>query len=307
LTLGLAYMVVASLMFAVMGALVYQSKIWEPTTTPQVASFVRVVVNLFFVVVLSYLIQDPNGQRLGWRGLFGDRRSSLWLRGFFGSLSVIAVFYAIQTIGLGETSFLNSSNALWVALLGPWVLGQKNTALGWLAIFMGMIGLYFLFEPDLSHPQTEILGRGIALLSGLFGACAYLMVSKSGRSNHPLCVVFYFTLVSTIVHVVWFLLEAPVWPIEQDVWIALAGAGCAATIAQLFMTKAYQSAPAALVSAVSFTGPVASLAISVLWFDDVPSEGQLLGVMIVLVSGVALPFIQSRRTIHTNDSRQPLS
>lgn len=287
-------MVVASLMFATMSALVFQTKVWNADESPLTASFIRVLFNLVIVVALSFVTHDRKGRRLGIRGLFGNFNTSLWLRGFFGSLSVISVFYAVHAIGIGESSFLNASNAVWVGLLSPWVLKQKNSRLGWLAILSGLFGLYLLYQPELGG-ETHLMGKTIALGAGLWGAIAYMMIAKAGPSNHPLTIVFYFVFVATLIHLVWFFFQPLQWPADTRSWLALIGAAVAATIAQIFMTLSYQNAPAALASAVSYAQPVFSMLLSVVIFSAVPNERSLLGAAIVVFSGVALPFVQSRK------------
>ena len=291
---GLAYMVVASLMFATMNALVFQTKLWNADESPLTASFFRVFFNLIIVIALSFVTRDRHGHKLGIRGLFGDFSTSLWLRGLFGSLSVISIFYAVHAIGIGESSFLNASSAVWVGFLSPWVLGQKNTRLGWIAIFCGLFGIYLLYQPDLT--DVHLLGKTAALGAGLWGAIAYMMIAKAGPRHHPLTIVFYFVFVATIIHTVWFFFQPLQWPHDTRSWIALMGAGIAATVAQIFMTMSYQSAPAALGSAVSYAQPVFSLIFSVLIFSVVPNQRSLLGAAIVLSSGVALPFVQGRKS-----------
>lgn len=293
---GVLYMVVASLLFAAMGAFIYQVKIWDSEASALTASFMRVAVNLAFVLVVSFV---RYGAADGVRHLFGDMRWSLWARGFFGTLSVMGLFSAIHMIGLGEASFLHAFNAVWIAALSPFVLRQPNTRLGWLAVFMGLVGLYLLYKPSFSG-GAELVGRSVAVASGAFAGSAYMMISRAGRSNPPLTVVFYFCLVATIMHGIWFALDGFVWPSDTRSWFMLIAAGLFASVAQLFMTQAYQLAPAALVGAASYTTPVFNLLVGVLFFATIPDKDALIGSTIILFSGVALPFLRER-------SRKPAS
>lgn len=288
-------MVIASALFAAMGAFIYQVKIWDPSASPLTASFVRVAVNLLFVVALS----SRKGLVKGMLDLFGDMRGSLWARGFFGTLSVMGLFTGIHMIGLGEASFLHSFNAVWIAALSPFVLAQPNTKLGWLAVLMGLGGLYLLYQPDLGG--HEFLGRSVAIASGAFAGTAYMMISRAGRSNPPLTVVFYFCLVATLMHLAWFYVDQFVWPSDARSWIMLIAAGLFASVAQIFMTQAYQLAPAALVGAASYTTPVFNLIVGFVFFATIPNTRGLLGSAIVLLSGIALPFLQGRNLKTKND------
>lgn len=284
-------MVLASMFFSFMGAMVNQAQILEPQGSPLVASFVRLLVNI--IVVASVAAYAGN-----LTGLPGDRRPSLWLRGFFGALSLIFVMYGIHAIGVGETSFLHASNSIVIAALGPLLLRQRNSGVAWLAIAGATIGLYFLSQPRFDDHNP--IGRAAALLSGVWAAIAYLMIARAGRSNSSNTVIFYLCAVGIAMHILIFAgaflgLSGPgfkiLWPVHSTTYVLLVGAGIMASVAQYFLTAAYQQAPAALNAAVSYVTPVLNLGWSVWFFGRHPDGTALAGACMVLICGVALPVI----------------
>ncbi|MCX6116594.1 MAG: DMT family transporter [Proteobacteria bacterium] len=272
---------------------IYYNGTQFPEVASEVSSFVRVFINLIFVIVSAFFIRDSSGKNFGLHGLFGDFRPSLWLRGIFGTLSVLTFFFGIKHLGVGEASFLNSSNSIWIALLSPLLLGQKSTMLSWCAVLFGLFGLYLLYQPNFN--DAELTARTVALSSGFFGACAYMMISRAGRSNHPFSMVFYFTFVASIVHVVWFAFSRPRFPTSGLFWMILILAGLVASVAQILMTMAYQKAPAALVSAISFLTPTLSMVLGVVLFRESIGGRAIIGMIVVLFSGLFIPFISVRK------------
>ena len=287
---GLLYNLIACAMFAIMSACVYQTKLWDPSESSLTASFIRIAVN--FVIVLLFAIRRHGA--VGPKLLLGDGRWSLWARGFFGGLSLMSMFYAVQGIGIGETSFLQASNALWITLLGPLFLDQKNSRSTWAAVVLGLIGTYLVYQPELA--QVHLAAKTLAVASGLMSAIAYMMIARAGRSNSSLTVVFYLCLVTFALHIVWFMFFGFTPPHDVRSWILLIFAGVSGSIAQIFMTKAYQRAPAALVSATSYSQPVISLAIAATFFASIPNSKGLLGALIVVFSGVAIPLIKQGKS-----------
>lgn len=276
-------MLLACLFFSWMNACVYGVKAVEADIPASVISFVRVFANLLILLIPALASKKlPE--------LFGDRRSSLWLRGLFGALALMLSFSAITRIGPGESAFLSASSGVFVAMLGPLVLGQKNTWPVWLAIIGSFTGISLLFKPD-GH-SVDILGRSMALSSGFLAAMAYLMVARAGRSNSPQSVIFYFCLVALIVHLAYFALYGYRLPLHPETWALLALTGVLGSGAQLCMTRAYQAAPAALVSAVGYLAPVLSLAWGIMLFEQVPGQYAWLGSMLILLFGVLLPFLR---------------
>lgn len=275
-------MVFACLLFSWMNATVYGIRALDNDIPATLISFVRVVSNLA-ILLLPALFRNQVGE------LFGDKRPSLWWRGVFGSTALMLSFIAITRIGPGESAFLTATSAVFVALLGPWVLGQKNSWLVWLAIFGSFAGVSLLFKPD-GH-SVDLIGRAMALLSGFLSALAYLMVARAGRSNSPQSVIFYFCLVAVILHGGYFAVYGFQMPQQPEIWGLLVLTGILGSGAQHFMTRAYQLAPAALVSAVGYLAPVLSLTWGFVFFAQLPGQNALLGSMLILLFGVLLPFL----------------
>jgi len=280
-------MLLSCVLFSAMGAFVNAVQLREPEVSSFACSFVRLLVNLGILVVSAGFARDL-------RSLTGDGRVSLWLRGLFGSISLVTSFAAIKAIGIGESSFLHSSNAFFVALLTPWILGQRNPRVAWIAIAGAMLGLFVLLQPRFDDVYPW--GRISAVISGLFAALAYLMIARAGTTNSPRAVIFYFCIVGLALHSILFLFVPVSWPQHTASWIQLLGAGIAASVAQVFLTKSWQLAPPALNAAVSYTGPVLSMLVSVALFNNRPDVLGWIGVVIILVCGVWLPFAKIGRT-----------
>ncbi len=68
-------------------------------------------------------------------------------------------------------------------------------------------------------------------------------------------------------------------------------AGILGSGAQFCMTRAYQAAPAALVSAVGYLAPVLSLAWGIAFFAQLPGQNALLGSSLIVLFGVILKWI----------------
>jgi drug/metabolite transporter (DMT)-like permease len=285
--LGLGSMLLACFMFAVMATCVYAASRTQPPVAAAMVSFIRVSLNLLILVLPAMALGKV-------RGLFGDLRPSLWLRGLFGGVALILSFASIQRIGPGESAFLSASSGIFVAALGPWVLGQRNLPRDWLAILGALIGLLLLLQPRLD--TREFMGRLMGLSSGLLAALAYLMIARSGRSNAPRTVVFYFCLVAVLIHGAWFAFRHVALPEGRSAWSWALAAGLTGSVAQLYLTRAYQLAPATLVSAVGYSAPVMSMVFGVFLFDKIPGTLALMGSGLIIICGVALPFLTVRRT-----------
>ena len=287
---GLIYSALSAFFFSLMAAGLYQVKLLEPDLPFLVTSFARIEVNLVILVAMALVRGET-------KSLFGDHSITLWLRGIFGTTSLLCTFFSLQRIGIGEGSFLSSLNAIFIALLAPWVLKQKNTSLVWIAITGALCGAALMLKPWIS--TGDVLGRTAAVASGIFSALAYMMIGRTsgqamgGQRIQPATVIFYFCFVATLVHLVLFMIYPMPIPKQGLTYLVLFGVGIAATIAQFFLTMSYQKAHAALNAAVSYLYPVSSMILQIIIFQQSPDIYSCFGAGLILLCGVALPFLKS--------------
>lgn len=277
--LGVLNMLAACFFFTAMALFVGVAHRWEPSLSTFVISAVRAVVNLAVLVAMA---------RGNIRLLFGDMRMALWARGVTGAGALITYFGALEHLGVGEAAFLNQTSAIWVAALAPFVLGERTRALTWLAILGSVAGVALLAHP---RADAEMLGRGLGLASGLCAAGAYLAVRRATDSNPAITIVFYFTLLSSLVAIVLAVVTGASLPQTWPVWLCLAGAGVAATLGQLFMTRSYQSGPAALMSATSAASPLMTTLAGWWLLGQVPDDAGRVGMGILVFTSVVLPLV----------------
>lgn len=273
----------ACLLFSVMNTCVYAIHRANPYVSGVVISFVRVSINFLLLVIPALCKREV-------AGLFGDLSISLWLRGLFGASALMLSFTSIARIGAGESAFLTACNGVFVALLSPWLLKQKNSIFTWLAILGSFIGVSLLFKGD--NGTHDVLGRAMALTAGFLAALAYIMVARAGRKNSTQAVIFYFCFVAILLHGGYFALYGYQLPMEAKVWGLLLLAGFTGSGSQYALTYAYQVAPAALVSAVGYLTPVLSLLWGAVLFEQIPNEAAIFGSALILLFGVLLPFLR---------------
>ena len=73
---------------------------------------------------------------------------------------------------------------------------------------------------------------------------------------------------------------------DLKMWIMIFGLGLSATVAQIYMTRAYGIAKAGVVGAVSYANILFSLAIGVLMGDALPDFLGAFGIILVIIGGI---------------------
>lgn len=292
------WMLFASLAFAIMGVCVKLAS--SVYSTSEIVMY-RGLVGSSVLLCLILLRGGSLKTAMPWQHL---------LRGGVGVASLWMWFYAIGALPLSTAMTLNYMSPIWIAAIlfaAGWWQARRALAAGqgaghrleWPlagAIAASFIGVVLLLQPAFAARQ---LGAAlVALVSGMVTAVAYLQVRKMGLRGEPeYRVVFYFSLMNVLAGLLgtW-LTPGPV------AWHAHAGHGAAlllaigvlATMAQIAMTRAYRLGKTLVVANLQYTGIVFSSIGGVLVFGDAFDWHNWAGISVILLSGLAATFYNSR-------------
>ncbi len=213
-----------------------------------------------------------------WKGHF-------W-RGFTGTISLIAYFYAMTQLPLATAITLNYTSPLWLALLSTVFLGERFRPRLVLAIALGFFGAALLLRPTIS--DANALAGIVGLGSGFFAACAYINVKKLGDAGESEWrVVLYFSVAGTLGSALTQgVLEREFHPVNSGNIGLLLGLGAAATIAQLAMTRAYHSGSTLVVGAFAYSTVIFASLAGIFFFDELLPPIAWVGMAIIIVSGL---------------------
>jgi drug/metabolite transporter (DMT)-like permease len=208
-----------------------------------------------------------------------------FVRSTLGTLSAAGTFYLYATphLPLGDAATLLSTAPIFVALLGPALLGEPLGRSVASALAVGFAGIALIAQPSFSSAGNVVaLGTATAAAS----AVSFIMLRRMGPSESSEAIVFHFGCFGTATMA---LLTVPVWqtPTPSEA-VALAITGLSGGVAQLFMTRAYALDQASRVSVLGYAGMVFTRALALPLFAEVPSAVQLAGSALVVGSGAVL-------------------
>jgi len=265
-------MLVASLGFAIMGALV---KVGAAKFTSAELVFYRSLFGL--IAIYAFIL----AKRLPLRTPVMFKHMSRSLVGF-GSL--VLFFYAIAHLPLATAITLNYTSPLFLAAFLPFFFREKAKKLLYVTIGIGFIGVLMLLQPTFS--KNDALAGTLGLASGIGASFAYIFVKQLGNLEEPdWRTVFYFTLVSTIGAGIWMMLNH-FTPISWQDLPVLTGLGVSATIAQLAMTRAYRTGKTLIVAGLAYTTVVLASLFGVIFWNENLTMTEWLGISLIILSGV---------------------
>ena len=171
-------------------------------------------------------------------GTFRPRRKGLLVsRGFFGGIAALLYFLAIERIPAGEATLLNNTFPIWAVLLSLFVLNERPTVHLGIGLALASVGVFLVLGGggiSFGLGVGEILG----IVSAMCGGAAVTSIRALRATDNAPTIFFAFAVGGVAASLPYAF--AP-WPTAPIAWIAAAGVGVVAFLAQLLMTEAYGS------------------------------------------------------------------
>lgn len=281
---GILYMLIASLSFAVMGGF---AKVVSAILPAVEVTFFR---NVFGVALIGYAIYRSPLKQIGGKPLL------LLFRGVMGFAALLAYFYIIAYIPLGEAVTYNKTSPIFVAIFAFLFLGEKLPGSAVFAVLLGFVGILLIAQPQGGvFDKYDLLG----IFSGLGAALAYTSIRELRQYYDTRAIVMSFMGVGTIAPLMLMLVTPYVNPPQEldfmfaafvmpegILWFYILMMGLSATLSQVLMTKAYEHTKAGIVGTISYSNIVFALIIGILLGDPIPDIWTFLGILLVITSGL---------------------
>ena len=286
------FMLASALSFAVMGALGHLA---GGRCDWHLVAFARSSVAFLLTLALSLLA----GVRLV---LF--RPATLWMRSVAGSFGVLFAFYALTHLPVSTALTLSNTVPVWVTLLAWPVLGHRPVASVWVAVAAGLVGIVLIQRPEAGGDRLAAM---LALANAFSTSVSMIGLNRLGGVVDARAVVTHFSGVATVFTLL-FLLPASnsidYAPLKDaGTHTLLFGVGCAATVGQLAMTKAFALGSPSRVSVVGLMQIVFALVFDLLFWRRAFGPLVVLGMALVLAPSAWLmlrsPLRRQTAAVHT--------
>jgi drug/metabolite transporter (DMT)-like permease len=265
-----AHMIVAAGLFALMGMAVQIASVELPS--PLVVFF----RNAFGLLALVAWFPGIRPAGLKTRRAWGHL-----VRSISGLAAMYCFFLAMAHMRLADAICLNYSMPLFLPFIERLWLREPIRRAASVGIGLGFAGVILIVKPGTTVFQPLAV---VGILAAVFAAVAQVGVRRLTTTEPPTRIVFYFSLMGTIVSA----LPLPaVWkPPTPAIWAVLLGIGCLATLAQMAMTHAFGRAPAAQVGPFIYAAvPMAAL-LDYFRLGRIPDALSLAGAFLIVGAGI---------------------
>lgn len=203
------------------------------------------------------------------------------LRGILLLTSSLLFFYAISVISLAKALTLAFICPLIVTALSPYFLKERVGRRRWTAVIVGFIGVLLVIRPgivEFNWASLASLGTGLCY-------AIYLIVTRSLKdTDNGLLTLLFTSIVGTIV----LSLYLPfVWinPSLNQLLLAV-NMGFIAALAHGLIIISYNYSDASKLAPLGYFEIIPNIIIGYIWFSDLPDKYTLLGLFVIILSGI---------------------
>ena len=228
---------------------------------------------------------------------WGKNKPLLILRGVFGTLALICIFYAIRSMPLSISTVIQYTYPIFISIFAGIFINEKITQNLVFATVIGWFGILVILNPaQLSNINVDIenVAISVAFLGSICTALAYITVKKLSFTEDVYVIIEYFPLVSFIALLPIVLMNwvTPTW--NELVWII--GIGLFTQLGQTFLTVGLKNLPASEASTINYLQVLFGSIWGVLFFSEMININFVLGASLVLLGTIISTTKLAKRT-----------
>ena len=235
---------------------------------------------------------------------------------FFGFSSF---YVSLTVLPLGTATALFFVTPFLITIFAHFFLKEEIGLRRWSAVVVGFIGVYVTLNPDFSNFNYLSL---LPILCALCYSLSMIIIKKTSDKDSVYTQTFTFYIGAIIISIIFYFIigdgqynvsDHPAsqfifreWFIDFNSNILLMTAtGVTATLAFLFLFKAYSIASPAVVSPFEYSILFWSPLVGWLYFEEIPSLNTVIGILIIVSSGVYI-FIREKAQNQSIATEKPL-
>ena len=265
--------------------------------------YVRSLVNIWPLILLSFAFDQGKNMQI-------TKFWQLFLRGGLLSLSYTAYYLALAGLDFAQATSLYFTAPLFITFLS-WV--TTRVPIGWrrlTGVIIGLVGVVFIVKPGVG--EIPLLPALMAVASAFFYALSALMTNWLGRTESTTVQSVTFVIMNLIIGALFWaifgegwavdhapeglevLLKAWVWPSRADVLI-MVGIGLGSAIGFIMLTAAYRNLEPSFAAPFEYCLLGYNLLWGLLLFRQVPDALTLVGIAIIVSSGLFVLYREGER------------
>ena len=226
------------------------------------------------------------------------------VRGLLLAAATVFFFAALQHLPMAEAIAIFFAQPMILTMLSVFLLGERIRARRITAILFGLAGTIIIVQPSvLVFGWAAVLPLGSALSMALYMVLTRRLADDVNPYQMQLLGSIAAMIALGAIVLVGSLLSIPGATMSalslQEIWWVV-GMGIAATLGHAFIVLAAGKAPASLLAPFQYVEIIGATTLGYLVFGDIPASSTILGVGIIVASGLYL--FHRERVASRNDA-----
>jgi len=209
--------------------------------------------------------------------IIGKNNKLLIFRAVVGAASMMLFFMSVKYLSIGTAVSLRYVAPIFASVFAVFLLKEKIKRLQWLFFLISLLGVFVLKGFD---DQLNTIGLILVMLASLLSGLVYVIISKIGKSEHPIVIVNYFMVFATLLGGV---LSINNWVTPSgNEWFFLMLLGVFGYFGQVYMTRAFQTASTNIVAPIKYFEVIYTATFGVFIFGEIYTVWSLFGISLII-------------------------
>ncbi len=242
--------------------------------SPQVSSwtlvFFRSIFSLLFFLPFFWknraLLQNPSQKKFH------------LIRVLLANVSIACTYYTYRNIPMATSACVGYTGPLFTCILALFLLKERLFWYQWLAVFLGYLGVFLVFEPEVNSSFVLL----VALVGNL---CASLSIitTKKLSSTESRWTLLFFSSVTAFFLSGFFALFSWTPPTSADL-VYMVLLAVFVSISNLCYISALKEGEASLLASLGYVRLIFALFMGMLFFQEIPSQVTWIGGLVIVFS-----------------------
>ena len=237
--------------------------------------------SLFSLLITSLIINKRS------LNPWGRNKPLLVLRGIFGTIALVCIFYAIRTMPLNISTVIQYTYPIFISIFAGILINEKITKNIIFACIRGWLGILIILNPyQLSSLNVELnnLSILIAFLGAISTSLAYITVKKLSLKEYVFIIIKYFPLISVITLSPFVLVNWVTPNIIDMIWII--GIGLFTQAGQTFLTNGIKKLPTSEAATINYLQVFFGSLWGIIFFNEIINISFIFGSLLVLLGTI---------------------
>lgn len=268
---GALAITIAGLMFATMGALIKKLSL---DLNNQMVVFCRNICVLAFFV--PWFLRNKNRTEIKTKNI----RLHI-IRSISGLSAMYMYFYTLSKLNLAEAVMLSYTSPFFIPFVASVWLKEPVYKKFIFASIAGFAGILLILKPGTAVFNPNAV---FGILAAMTASVAMVSIRRMSDEEPPMRIVFYYTLIATIIS---FFPAVLAWesPAAHEILLIIA-MGCSGFAGQFFVTTGYSLAPSAQVGPFTYTTIFFAALIGFLFLNERFDPMTIAGGIIIVSAGI---------------------